>query len=1291
MRKLYHLFLAVLCLAATTVRSQNTANYGFSTTTTGSLTNMSSGTTQLIAANSDDVASAVTDIGFDFYFQGARYAQFSVNSNGTLRLGAVAVGTTLYAPLAQSAQALISAYGADQRVHTTGKVHYRVTGSAPNRKLIIEWLNMQADFNSGGTANLTYQVSLSETTGTIDFAYGSMSMSTLGAADANSSTPQIGFSSGNTAGNVGSVTAAQSGTPAPSYNGASASPVNNAFTAGAIPVLTSTADGSRRTFSFASPVPLAPSALSFTAVTPTGMTLNWTDNATNEAGYVIYRSTDGTNYTFAGQVAANATSLVQTGLSENTSYQWRVYALTEGALSTALSGVQSTSIAGVISSNGTGGGLWSATSTWVGGVVPSINDKVSIVNGDVVTIDVAANAYELTIGGGASTTLQYEAITARTLTVYNNVTVSANAIFQSATSGTQTGHLLSVGSNLVNNGTLDFSTATDAAGASITFTGANDNTFSGSGTVTDIRQITVNKGTSSAPVIELNAANFSVRGSVIDNVTGGFLTLTNGTFKISGTFTYTGRMFSAAAYTIPATSGVWLNNPNFTIAAQTGNVVNNGVLRVSSGTWSIGTTNTTTVTGAAGASFIVNGGTLNIAGRFNPSTAITYTQTGGVVNVATVGNSGSGTTNGSFTIPGTATFNMSGGNINLVQASTGATPIDWIATNTAFNYTGGTVTTGTGATTTNFNFRLRGNLPGLIVDNTTNNKTATATSQVNLNGPTTINSGATFVISGQVCLVLGSPFTNNGTLTGTTTNTRFYFLTNNGAITYTGTGTVTAPLTSFEVDNTAGVVIDPSVNQIITARFNNFSGGLTNSGKLTIGNGGTSSAIIQIGVTGVSSPIYGFDVPPVFNIGTGGLQVIYGPELSARTTGNEIPPSRTVAVLSAGNPNGIVINGGDITTSTLTMSTGNITTGSNTLVLGTSATALGTYSYTAGTIVGRFKRWIGTATGNFDFPVGIATAKRNASINFTTANTTGGSLTTEWVSSPGGNNGLPLTEGATTITNTSNDGFWRVVSGDGLTGGSYTGTFTATGIAGVTDPTQLVLTKRANTSSPWVFDGTHVTTTGTAAAPVLSRTGMSGFSEFGIGGTFVLLPVNLLTFSGEKTGGVNQLYWTTASEQNNKGFEVQRSLNGTDYTVLGFVNTQATGGNSGVKLDYSYTDAAPTGTTQYYRLRQVDQDGRSKYSNVIQIKGTPASRLSISSVYPNPASNEITISMSSPVRSTVTVSILNMSGQVMGQQVISIGTGSNSLPVNISKLPAGYYMFKLTSESGSAVTRFIKQ
>ena len=255
--------------ALTPSSPQVASNYTFATATNASLTDMSTGTTQLVAANQDDTASAVNNIGFDFYFQGARFSQFSANSNGLIRMGGTVVqGASPYKPLSQAGLSLITPYGADQRtVVTTGKVHFKVIGSAPNRTLVVEWLNMQSNFNAGGTADLTYQARLNETTGVIEFVYGSMTMTAAGAADVNSRDPNIGFSSNNTAGKVGSVTAAQSGAPPPTFDGSSATAVANLYTAGAITVLTSASQGSRRIFTFSPPTPTAPTTLSFTGVT----------------------------------------------------------------------------------------------------------------------------------------------------------------------------------------------------------------------------------------------------------------------------------------------------------------------------------------------------------------------------------------------------------------------------------------------------------------------------------------------------------------------------------------------------------------------------------------------------------------------------------------------------------------------------------------------------------------------------------------------------------------------------------------------------------------------------------------------------------------------------------------------------------------------------------------------------------------------------------------------------------------------------------------------------------------
>jgi hypothetical protein len=1048
------------------------SNYSDFTATNGSLTDMSAGTTQLLGANIDDTASTLTNIGFDFYFQGARFTQFSVNENGVLRLGAGAQAGSPYKPLAQAGIPLLTAYGADQRTHAgDGKVHFKVNGSAPNRLLVVEWLNNQSTFNTGGTADLTYQIRLSETTGVIQYVYGKATMSAAGAADTNSRDPHIGFSSGNTAGTVGSVTAAQSGAPAPTFNGASATPVANLYAAGVIPVLNSATDGSRRTFTFTPPTPNAPTNLTFTAVTPGSYTLNWTDSA-NETLYAVYRSTDGTNYTFQNTAAQNATSFNATGLTPNTNYFWQVYAVSEGALSSALSGSQATNAPGNITSTAVGGN-WSATTTWIGGVVPTATDNVTIADAATVTIDTAANAFSLSVGTGlvAPTTLQYEATTARTLTVATNVTVASNGTFRSATTGTVTTHVLSLGGNLTNSGVLDFSTtATNVAGAGITFTGAANNTFGGAGATTDVRTITINKGTSNANILELNPTVFTVRGAATD-ATNGYLTLTNGTYKISGTFTLSSRTFTAN-YTVAATSGIWLNNPNYTVSGINGSPTNAGLLRLTQGTYNVGTASGNSIDGSAGAVFIIEGGTLNTTGRFSPQSAVSYTQTGGAVNVCTVGQTSNSF--GCFELFSTSSsFTMSGGTINLVQASTAATtPIDFDVLSGTINYTGGTLNIGTAATATNFNFRINGNAPAIAINNTTNNKTATVRAQTVVFGDTTVSPGTTLNLNGFLFAHLGANLFNNGTILGNTAGSRLYFAGTNPQQ-YGGSGvagTNALPLQSVDFDS-AGVTIQAgTTNNLITNRIILFTGGVTNANKLTLGTGGATAGVVQIGNTTTPTGAGSFDAPPTFNLGTGGQTISYLRETNPRTTGNEINPTRVLSQLTVdNNVNGMTIAGGDLAvTGALALTNGTVTTGSNTLI----STSSGTLTRTNGYVIGNLRQTF-TANGSKNYAVGTTNGFSPVVANVTAGT---GDLTVRATQGK-----LPAISGANALAR-----YWT------LTGAGLTADLQFFYLAGDVTGTESSYAIAKNSGGTLTFPGGSVN----AATHIASIGGVSSFSDW---------------------------------------------------------------------------------------------------------------------------------------------------------------------------------------------------
>jgi uncharacterized repeat protein (TIGR01451 family) len=978
--------VSLLCVLAFGSRSlgaqANAANYNFSTSTSGSLADLSSGATTLIGADQDDIASAVVPLPFDFYFMGARQDHFSVNSNGSLRFGTTPVSTTLYDPLAQSGQSLITAYGADQRTHAgDGQVHYKLFGTAPSRTLVIEWLNMQADFNSGGTADLTYQVVLAEGSGAITFVYGSMSMSANGAADPNSQSPQMGFSSNSSVGTVGSITAAQSGTPAPTFSGALAAPVNNIYVAGPETILTSAVPASRRLFLLAPSLVNPPGGpMSFTGVSATGMTLNWTDSS-NETGYAVYISTDNTNFTFVSTAAQNATSFTATSLLGGTTYFWRVYAVNEGDVS-PLSGSQATSTPTPNAS--LGNGLWSSPGTWSTGLVPTTNDAVAIAAGTTVTIDTAAVAYSVSVSG----TLQFEQTTARTLAVATDVTVGSSATLQSNPAGTQTGHILSLSGNLVNQGTLEFSTNANTAGAILAFTGVTNVSLSGNGPVTDIRQITVNKGTTPDPVLEVKPTNFTVRGVTTDTVVGGWLVMTNGTIKISGTFAGSSRVFAASGYTIPVSFGFWLNNPNYVVAGQAGSAANNGVLRISQGTFNVGTASGNSMGFATGSTTIVAGGAVNSVSRFGVAAAanvITYSQSGGTITVGTISNTSA--TLGSFDV-GTSVNSVvaiSGGTIVVVI---NATSIDYRhqAGNGITGVTGGTLQLGSAASGVAKTFNLRGVLPNVHVTNTSANHAAMmSTTLVNFNNiglNITIDPGATFLIGNTTFLMGGPTLTNNGVFNGSgASSSLVFFDIGLGPQTYTGNGTTTAPVTTLTLQ-TSGSVTFSSTNQFIVNRVNVFSGNIINANKITLGNGGATVGVVQIGNTTTPTAAGTFDAAPTFNLGTGGQVLSYLRTATPYSTGPEINPGRSLVQLAYDDndpTHALTITGGDVAvTTTLSLANGRVITGANTLALG----GAGTVSRTAGYVDGNFKKTFSAALSK-TFELGTANGYTPVTFNAT--------------------------------------------------------------------------------------------------------------------------------------------------------------------------------------------------------------------------------------------------------------------------------------------------------------------
>ncbi len=215
----------------------------------------------------------------------------------------------------------------------------------------------------------------------------------------------------------------------------------------------------------------------------------------------------------------------------------------------------------------------------------------------------------------------------------------------------------------------------------------------------------------------------------------------------------------------------------------------------------------------------------------------------------------------------------------------------------------------------------------------------------------------------------------------------------------------------------------------------------------------------------------------------------------------------SIPTCNINNANGVVLQK-DVNVNNLLLNSGNVYTGSNNLILGSSGNA-GALSWTSGNVVGNLVRGIPASTGSYSLPIGDGTHDNSAAVNFTVA-PTAGVITAKFVASNPGSSGLPLSDtDALSVTYVAPEGYWSM---GGITGGTYDLTLNANGLSlgDISSRSQVRILKRANSGSSWTLDGTPGTNSGTT----IVRTGLTGFSEFGIGGSSSV-PVELSDFSTE--------------------------------------------------------------------------------------------------------------------------------------------------------------------------------
>jgi cephalosporin-C deacetylase-like acetyl esterase len=174
------------------------------------------------------------------------------------------------------------------------------------------------------------------------------------------------------------------------------------------------------------------------------------------------------------------------------------------------------------------------------------------------------------------------------------------------------------------------------------------------------------------------------------------------------------------------------------------------------------------------------------------------------------------------------------------------------------------------------------------------------------------------------------------------------------------------------------------------------------------------------------------------------------------------------------------------------------------------------------------------------------------------------------------------------------------------------------------------------------------------------------------------IPVELNNFKVVYKDKKNELTWTTTTEINNTGFEVERSAEGKRWHRLDFVEGK---GNSSQLNTYNFTDNDPL-SLGYYRLRQIDLNGDFKYSNIVSLIRDKNKDVLI---YPNPAADILTIKMENSDNSTIKIY------DILGKVVLFDHTKTNETQLNISALAKGNYCIEI--KNGQLITskKFIKQ
>lgn len=202
----------------------------------------------------------------------------------------------------------------------------------------------------------------------------------------------------------------------------------------------------------------------------------------------------------------------------------------------------------------------------------------------------------------------------------------------------------------------------------------------------------------------------------------------------------------------------------------------------------------------------------------------------------------------------------------------------------------------------------------------------------------------------------------------------------------------------------------------------------------------------------------------------------------------------------------------------------------------------------------------------------------------------------------------------------------------------------------------------SNTFSDWTHYSDPFYTSGSGA--ILGQDANYSYVTLG---TAIVAPVTLKEYKVKCNDKGTMISWITATESNTSHFEIEKSVNGADWVRIDNVTAA---GNSNSDRNYQYLDLE--GGRAYYRIKQIDLDGKSVYTSVISANCAPMKTSVV--LFPVPARDKLTVVVNSVVSTRTDLQVIDMSGKLVRRVPVQVNQGNNNFILNVNDLPGGQYM-----------------